>query len=290
MGNVKKISITHQVTIDPSTRKGATYTGILDLNELKQQLQTHFSMPMASAFPMYKWFHQPHELAVNGYSYEPPNDLPVLKNPIIDKSIGNLLLSHLPGWADLPDKETAATVYSGRATAADFSKIQGGEGNHPGRMYRAIPALNTRLVIAPSTRIRYSFSYALKEFAIADTAYGSLGKLSGCFHDLFHACGMADGSQLDWPAFLTTLHDIAFAKKQPARKLSPDTERLLTTLIKNKEQLIHFLDNAFSPLQNGFKVIDFTGRLNKADYPDNEIWLASPCLFVEEELFEQMRS
>jgi hypothetical protein len=45
------------------------------------------------------------------------------------------------------------------------------------------------------------------------------------------------------------------------------------------------LDAAFSPSHNGFKVIDFKEGLKAEEFPDNEIWTASPCLFTEEALF-----
>lgn len=289
MKTVKTVCTQQTETIDPNIPRGVTYNG-LDCNGLQQKLPGSFSIAMASAFPLYQWFMQHGDHQVDGYYYEPPDDLAARKEATLDKSIGHLLLQHLPGWAGLPDKETSATVYSGRMTANEFSKRSHEEGNYPGRMYRAVPALNSRLVIAPANHIRYSFSYALGAFGIADAEYGSLGKLSGCFRDLLRAYGMADEFPRDWPLFLATLQDITCQRIQPARKLSTDTEKLFVTLVDNKEQLVDFLDNAFSPLQNGFTVIDYTDGLNKEDYPDNEIWMASPCLLIEEELFERMES
>jgi hypothetical protein len=44
-----------------------------------------------------------------------------------------------------------------------------------GRIYRAVPALNSRLVIAPANHFRFSFSYALGAFGIAEAeCLGSL--------------------------------------------------------------------------------------------------------------------
>jgi hypothetical protein len=49
------------------------------------------------------------------------------------------------------------------------------------------------------------------------------------------------------------------------------------------------LDDAFSPFWNGFRVVDCAdGGLKKEDFPDNEMWMASPCLLIEEEAFEGM--
>jgi hypothetical protein len=280
------------VTIDPAVRRGATYTGVLDPNEVKEKLRGNFSIVLATAFPMYKWFPGLEEHKVASYCYEPPNDIPDLKAASMDKSIGNLLLSNLPDWAVLPEKETSATVYSSRKTADDFSKKSGEEGRYSGRMYRAVPELNSRLVIAPAARVRNSFQYALGEFGIAAEEYiGSLGKFNSCFIELFRACGMGDGRFSDWQLFLTALNDVAFEKIRPERKITKDTEKVLGILIKNKEQVIDFLEDAFSPLHNGFKVLDYNDDgLKKAELVDNEIWMASPCLLINEGLFEEMRA
>ena len=270
------------------------YTGILDPDELKSRLEGNFSLETASAFPMYKWFPEEHGLKLYGHYYEPPNDIPALKAATLDKSIDNLLLSNLPSWAALPDKETSATVYSSRKAAIDFSKKQGEvkkqgeEGNYPGRVYRAIPALNALLVIAPAARTRYSFQYAPGEFGLAENEQGSLRQLGSRLRQLLHACGIAEPSTSDWQLFLTSLRDIAFEKIRPVRAISAETERVLGTLVAHQTHIIDFLDNAFSPLHNGFKVVDYTAGLKKADYPDNEIWMASPCLLIEEGVFEGM--
>jgi len=60
------------------------------------------------------------------------------------------------------------------------------------------------------------------------------------------------------------------------------------TLVENKGGLIDFLDDAFSPLNNGFKVIDYNDGLKKEDFTDNEIFMVSPCFLIEEEVFEGM--
>lgn len=289
MRHIENVTIEHTVTIDRNIEGGVTYTGILDLNELKTKLQDNFSIAMASRFPMYIWF--PSADAQKAYCYglyyEPPGDTRTRKAASSHRGIGNLLFNNLPGWAALPERETSATVYSGRNTANDFSKKPGDEGSYTGRMYRAVPALNSKLVIAPATHFYFSFLYALGEFGIADAAYGSLGKLQSCFHWLFRTCGIEDGVFSDWQQFVTALNDVAFEKIRPADKVSGDTELLLQTLVKNKTHVVDFLDQAFSPLHNGFSVIDFNDGLKKEEYPDNLIWMASPCLFIEERLFEE---
>jgi hypothetical protein len=288
---IKTVRIRHTVTIDSNTRRGVSYTGILDMNQIKKKLQDNFSIALASAFPMYKWFPQSLEHQVDGYYYEPPDDIPARKSATLDKSIGNLLLSHLPGWALWPDKETSPTVYSSRKTAGDFSKRSSDGNEHdPGRIYRVVPESGAKLVIAPTAHTRYAFQYALGQFGVAEGEYGSLAKFNGCFHELFHACGMTDGFPLDWQSFLTALDDLAFEKVRPGRNLSKDTEMVLEVLIKNKAHLLDFLDNAFSPLHNGFVMIDFNDGLIKKEYPDNEIWMAAPCLLIREEVFEEIRS
>ena len=269
MGNIRTVSITHTRSIDPSIKRGVSYTGILDLNELKEKLQGNYSIAIAAEFPVYKWFPDPHQVNCYAHYYEPTDDIPARKAATLDKSLGNLLVSHLPGWAALPERETAAMVYSGR-------------------MYRAVPELNSKLVIAPAAHLRYSFPYALRAFGVPDGKYGSLAKITSCLHGLFHACGIEDEVLSNWPLFLAILNDIAFEKIRPEGKVSSDSEIVLAALVKNKAHLLVFLDNAFSPLHNGFKVVDYNEGLKKEDYPDNEIWMASPCLLIEEELFERI--
>ena len=102
---------------------------------------------------------------------------------------------------------------------------------------------------------------------------------------------MEEGPPFDWPLFLTSLQDIAFGRKRPSRSMTPATDSLLAALVSNREQLVDFLDNAFSPVRNGFRIIELSRGLDtidKADYPDNEIWLSDPCLFIEEGLFAGM--
>jgi hypothetical protein len=271
------------------------YTG-LNLNELKEKLAGNFSMAMASAFPMYKWFPEHGGHRVDCIYYEQPADLVAYREDFLarrpgalDKSIGHLLFSHLPGWADVPERETCAMVYSSRETAHEFSKKSYEEGDYPGRMYRAVPALNSRVVIAPARHLRFSFSYALGAFGIAESAYlGSLGTLNSCFRHLLGVCGVADEFFLDWPLFLGNLQDIAERRLRPAPAgtLPASTSRLLEVLVKNKAGLIDFLDDAFLPLNNGFKVIDYNEGLKKEDLTDNEIWMAPACVLIEEEGFE----
>jgi hypothetical protein len=286
---IKHVSIQHTVTVDPNTRRGATYTGIMDLNEVRQQLQGGFSLAMASTFPMYKWFpeHSDHKVDCYGYYYAPPDGIESRKSATSDKSIGHLFLHNLPGWALVPDKETAATVYSSRQTASDLSKrSSAGDEHYPGSIYRAIPESGSKLVIAPAPYTRYGFKYALGQFGIADVEYGSLGKLNGCFHELLRACGMSDDCLTDWQLFVAAIGDIAFERIRPGRNLSKETEIVLGVLVKNKSHTLDFLDNAFSPLHNGFVMTDFNDGLKKEDYPDNEIWMASPCLLIKEGYFE----
>jgi len=58
--------------------------------------------------------------------------------------------------------------------------------------------------------------------------------------------------------------------------------------LKIRGGLIDFLDDAFSPLNNGFKVTDYNDGLRKEDFTDNEIFMVSPCPLIEEEVFEGM--
>jgi hypothetical protein len=181
----------------------ATYTG-LDSYELKQKLAGNFSIAMASAFPMYKWFPEHRDHKIDCLYYEQSGDLLIRREDFLtrrpgalDKSIGHLLLSHLPGWAGLPDRETSAMVYTGRMTADELSKKSHEEGNDPGRMYRAVPALNSRLLIAPGNHLRCSFSYALGAFGIAEAEYlGSLGTVNSCFQ--FHSNSQQYQSEKAW--------------------------------------------------------------------------------------------
>ena len=87
---------------------------------------------------------------------------------------------------------------------------------------------------------------------------------------------------------LSHLEDIAYQRLRPAHTLSAGTEGALVTLVENKGGLIDFLDDAFSPLNNGFKVIDYNDGLKKEDFTDNEIFMVSPCFLIEEEVFEGM--
>ncbi len=101
---------------------------------------------------------------------------------------------------------------------------------------------------------------------------------------------MEEGFPSVWQLFLTTLNNIILDKIRPKRKISGDTEIVLATLVKNKAHLIDFLDNAISPLNNGFKIINYDQELKKHEYPDNEIWMASPCILIDEEVFERIGS
>jgi hypothetical protein len=297
MGKVRMVNLKTMVTIDPNIERGVSYAGLLELDQVKAKLQGNFSLAKASAFPLYLWFLQPveHKVIWYGYYYEPPGNICARKAASLDRSLGNLFLSNLPGWTVLPDKETSVTVYSSRNTANGYSKKPGNEGNYPGKMYRAVPELNARLVIAPTADIRYSFHYARQAFGITHWDYGSPEKFGGYFHGLFHAfyelfhvCGIGDSFPSDWQFFITALKDIAFEKTRPARKLSADTETVHRILMENKTDLPDFLDKVFSPLHNGFKVIDYKEEIKREAYPDNQIWMASPCLFIEEGLFEEM--
>ncbi|MDR3711885.1 MAG: hypothetical protein P4L51_03650 [Puia sp.] len=199
-------------------------------------------------------------------------------------------MSHLPGWALLPDKETSATVYSNINTAIDPSKKPTTEGNNSGRTFIAVPESNAKLVIAPAPNTRHSFQHALERFGIADNGHGGLLQFDVCFGNLLIACGMEKELSGNWQQFLTALNDIAFEKIRPTDRLFKDSEIVLGTLVKNRVHLLDFLDQAFSPLHNGFKVADFNGSLKKEEYPDNEIWMAAPCILIEEELFKSMTS
>jgi hypothetical protein len=84
------------------------------------------------------------------------------------------------------------------------------------------------------------------------------------------------------------LNEVASEKLRPQRKMVKDTDHFLGVLIANKEHLFDFIDNAFSPANNDFKVIDYNDGVEKESYPDNEIWLAAPCLLIEEELFGEL--
>lgn len=287
---ISSVTISDIVSIDPNIERGVSYTGILDLNGLKKKLQGNYSLAMAAEFPAYKWFPDSRQVYQHALYYEPPDNIPARKAATLDKGLGNLLISHLPGWAGLPDRETAAMVYSARKTAYAFSKKSSSDedGNYPGWMYRAVPALNARLVIAPAAHLRFCFQYALDQWGITNAEYGPLGRLHGCFSDLFRACGMEAGFPFDWPLFLMTLNDIAFEKIRPQRALYEYTQVMYGILIDHKADLSEFLDNAFSPSNNGFKFVDYSEGLKKEEYPDSEIWTASPCLLIEEELFERM--
>ncbi len=230
------VTIKHTTTIDVNVERGVSYTGLLDSNELKEKLQGNFSLVLASGFPMYKCFPELNipksgfpesgklgfkEHKVDYYYYEPPANITARKAATLDKSIGNLLLSNLPGWVALPERETSAMVYSSIQTANGFLKKSSKEDeNYPGRMYRAVPELNSKLVIAPTAHIRFSFQYALEQFGITKAEYGPLGKFHGCFYQLFRAYGMEDGFPMDWQLFLTTLHDIVFEKIRPWDKIT----------------------------------------------------------------------
>ncbi len=270
------------------SREGTSYTGILDLNELKEKLQGNYSLALAAEFPAYKFFPNPRQAHCPAYSYEPPSTILARKAATLDKSLGNLLISHLPGWAGLPDRETSAMVYSARKTADEFSKKSSDGERVPGWMYRAVPALNAKLVIAPAAHLRFCFQYALGEWGITKAEYGPLGKLHGCFYDLFRACGMEVGFTFVWPLFLSTLKAIAIEEPRPQRDSAADTQVVYARLIDHKADLLEFLDNAFSPSPNGFEIIDYAEGLTKERYPDNEIWTASPCLLVEEGVFERI--
>lgn len=285
---MSSIRVTHTVSSDLNIKRGACYMGILNLNELKKKLKGNFSLEMASAFPMYKCFPD-HEFKVIAHSYEPPDDIATRKAATLNGILGNFLLNHLPGWAVLPDRETAAMVYSDKKTANDFlRKLRGGDERIPGRTFRAIPELNSKLVIAPAAHLRYSFNYAFGAFGVTGNEHTSLEDWDVYFYQLFHAYGMEDGFPSDWQLFLTTLNDIAFDKIRPERKISGVTEIVLAKLVENKANIIDFLDNAFSPLNNGFKTINYTEGVKKEEYPDNEIWMASRCLLIDEEVFDRM--
>ncbi len=285
--NVRRVTVTSTISIDPNIQRGASYTGILDLDELNKKLQDNYSLALAADFPLYKWFPDSGQLSCPAHYYEPPDNITARKAATLNKILDNLLLSHLPGWAELPDRETAATIFSSRNTADEFSKRSGGEKDHPGIMYRAVPVLNAKLVIAPAAHFRYCFQYALDQWGISNEEIWPLGKLHGCFYELFQACGIEGGFPFDWELFLTILNDIALEKIRPQRILSGNTEIIRATLIDHKTNLPDFLDNTFSPSNNGFKFIDYTAGLKKELYPDNEIWTASPCLLIEEKLFDK---
>jgi hypothetical protein len=272
----------------PGVERGTSYTGILDLNEVKEKLKGNYSLALATEFPAYKFFPSSMQVCCPAYFYEPPSTILARKAATLDKTMGNLLMSNLLGWAGMPDRETSAMVYSARKTAEEFSKKSSEEERDPGWMYRAVPVLNAKLVIAPAAHLRFCFQYALGEWGITNAPYGPLGKLHGCFSDLFRACGMEDGFPFDWPLFLTTLNAIAFEELRPQRALFADTQVMYGRLIAHKAELLEFLDNAFLPSNNGFEVVDYTEGLPRDQYPDNEIWTASPCVLIEEGVFERM--
>ena len=213
---------------------------------------------LAGEFPAYKFFPDLQQVHCPAFFYEPPSTIAARKAATLDKTFGSLLISHLPGWAGMPDRETSAMVYSARKTAEEFSKKSSEEERDPGWMYRAVPVLNAKLVIAPAAHLRFCFQYALGEWGITRAPFGPLGMLHGCFSDLFRACGMEDGFPFDWPLFLTTLNAIAFEEIRPQRALFADTQVVYARLIEHKVDLLEFLDNAFLPSNNGFDVIDYT--------------------------------
>jgi hypothetical protein len=289
MGNVKKI-ITKKVVLDANTKRGEIFTGLSDSSALEGKLKGNFSIATASAFPIYRWFWELYEHKVDAYYYKPPSDIDALKAHTLDKSLGNLLLTNLPGWTQLPDRETSVKVYSNISTANDFSRKSGMEENYSARVFRTVPQLNSKMVIAPAAHIRNSFQYAFAEFGVTNNEHGALEEFDTCFHDLFEACGLKNGFPADWQLFLKTLRDVAFAKIRPGRKVFTNTEIVIWKLVENKAHIVDFLDNAFSPLHNGFKVVEFNAGLNREEFPDNEIWTASPCLLFEEAVFSGMLS
>jgi hypothetical protein len=285
---IRHVTISHRITVDPNVRRGVSYDGIMDDSSLKEKLEGNFSIPLASAFPLYRFFltFDEHPRCV-GHYHEPPEDLAARKAATMDSSIGNLLLSNLPGWSDLPYKHTSVTVHTSIQTAGELlRKSQDSEERVPGLLYRALPALNSKMVVSPAPRYRDSFGYALKELGMEDQDSASLLKVSSNLHHLFYLYGIKEIAPLDWPQFLSALHDIAFEKIMPTRKVPSSIELVLAALIKNKADLPGFLDNAFSPLNNGFQIVDYTDVLNKAEFPDNEIWFSSPCLMIEEGVFQ----
>jgi hypothetical protein len=293
--NIKTIRVSISETVDSENLRGATYIGIMDMPHLKEKLKDSFSLPAASAFLLYKYFPDPQQLNCLGHFYEPPNDVATRKAATLNRSLENLLMSNLPSWAAIPDRETSAMVYSSRATADEFSNKFGAESpdydktqRYPGHMYRAVPADNAKLVIAPAAHLRLCFKQALAAFGISENDMKPLGKLNVCFHDLYNACGLTTRYVENWEKFQAALNDVASEKLRPKRQMAKDTDLFLGVLIANKEHLLDFLDNAFSPANNGFKVIDYNDNINKDDYPDNEIWLAARCLLIEEKLFENL--
>ncbi len=162
---IKRVTLLERITIDPNARRGVTYKGIMDVQLLTEKLQGNFSLPLASAFPMYRFFltFDEHQTPVGHYS-EPPEDIAVCKAATLDSSIGNLLVSNLPSWVDLPYKHTSVTVHTHVETAHDLlRKSMDSEERLPGLLYRALPAVNSNMIISPAPLYRDSFRHALKE-------------------------------------------------------------------------------------------------------------------------------
>ena len=278
--NIRSIKVSHTVTVDHDVPRGVTFTGIMNMPQLKERLQLPFTLPTASTLPLYKFFIDSQHVNCVGHYYEPPDDIAARKAATMDRSLENLLMSHLPSWAGIPDRETSAMLHTSLDTVGE---------RLPGHVYRAIPANNSKLVVAPFPHIRLCFDHVLKAFGIADNASKPLHEVHVCFHDIFDACGLKARYTENWPMFQVALNDIASGKIRPQRPVAKEAQVALDTLIRKKSHVLDFLDMAFSPANNGFKVIDYNESINKVDYPDNEIWTASPCLFIAEDVLNDLR-
>lgn len=251
----------------------------LSYSELLDELKLDISFSVKNDLVLYKGMADRKSMP-DYFHVDPSIGIRPSKTVKENGNIYNLLLNNLSNWKRLPKREKSIITTSNIRTAESYSLPLKSKGLRFGKTYIVVPKQNSKLVIAPKNDILYSFSEALKEFKLRGRAV-SLVQFNLLLSELIESARVLPGYDFDWKIFKACIRNLSYGRIEPQTKISMESENILLVLKKNKERIIGYFDEVFSPEKNYFEVQKYNLSLMRKSYHDHEIWTDSACYLIE---------
>jgi hypothetical protein len=184
----------------------------------------------------------------------------------------NLLLNNLNSWKYFPIRENSIITSSNITTAQAFAQDKG-------KTYVVLPKYNIPIAIAPSSDIWFAFRLGLGQLSLRGNF--DLVSFNRFLNEIIKAAQIPQNYDSTWELFVFYLEKLANEEIKPLSRIEFEAQLLLDALIRNKSDIIEYIDKAFSPSFNNIWLKHYNSELMAKAYPNNEIWIQSPCLLIE---------